>query len=54
MRCIRKLSLPAQKLHFIHAEELRQLYPDLEPKCREQHAITKNMVQYSSSVLAAS
>ena len=29
-----------QKLHFIHAEELRQLYPDLEPKCRE-HAITK-------------
>ena len=29
-----------QKLHFIHAEELRQLYPNLEPKCRE-HAITK-------------
>ncbi len=29
-----------QKIHFIHAEELRQLYPDLEPKCRE-HAITK-------------
>ena len=29
-----------QKLHFIHAEELRQLYPDLEPKCRE-HAICK-------------
>ena len=27
-----------QKLHFIHAEELRQLYPTLEPKCRE-HAI---------------
>ena len=27
-----------QKLHFIHAEELRQLYPALEPKCRE-HAI---------------
>ena len=27
-----------QKLHFIHSEELRQLYPDLEPKCRE-HAI---------------
>ena len=23
------------KLHFIHAEELRQLYPNLEPKCRE-------------------
>jgi len=30
-------SLP-QKLHFIHSEELRQLYPNLEPKCRE-HAI---------------
>lgn len=29
-----------QKLHFIHAEELRQQYPDLEPKCRE-HAICK-------------
>ncbi|MGG6546595.1 UNVERIFIED_CONTAM: aspartate--ammonia ligase, partial [Prevotella sp. 15_C9] len=29
-----------QKLHFIHAEELRQLYPNLEPKCRE-HTITK-------------
>ena len=29
-----------QKLHFIHGEELRQLYPNLEPKCRE-HAITK-------------
>ena len=28
------------KIHFIHAEELRQLYPELEPKCRE-HAITK-------------
>ena len=28
------------KIHFIHAEELRRLYPDLEPKCRE-HAITK-------------
>ncbi|MDE5710303.1 MAG: aspartate--ammonia ligase, partial [Bacteroides sp.] len=27
-----------QKLHFIHAEELRQLYPHLEPKQRE-HAI---------------
>ena len=27
-----------QKLHFIHSEELRRLYPDLEPKCRE-HAI---------------
>ena len=27
-----------QKLHFIHSEELRQLYPNLEPKCRE-HAI---------------
>ena len=29
-----------EKLHFIHAEELRQLYPHLEPKCRE-HTITK-------------
>ena len=29
-----------QKLHFIHSEELRQLYPDMEPKCRE-HAICK-------------
>lgn len=29
-----------QQIHFIHAEELRLLYPDLEPKCRE-HAITK-------------
>ena len=29
-----------EKLHFIHAEELRQLYPNLEPKCRE-HAITQ-------------
>lgn len=29
-----------EKIHFIHAEELRELYPDLEPKCRE-HAITK-------------
>ena len=29
-----------QKLHFIHAEELRQMYPNLEPKCRE-HAIAK-------------
>lgn len=29
-----------QKLHFIHAEELRQLYPNLEPKDRE-HAICK-------------
>lgn len=28
------------KIHFIHAEELRQLYPNLDPKCRE-HAITK-------------
>ena len=28
------------ELHFIHAEELRQLYPDLTPKERE-HAITK-------------
>lgn len=27
-----------KKLHFIHAEELRQIYPDLEPKDRE-HAI---------------
>lgn len=36
-----KPCLPApQELHFIHAEELRALYPDLEPKCRE-HAITK-------------
>ena len=25
-------------IHFIHSEELRQLYPNLEPKCRE-HAI---------------
>ncbi len=32
-------SLP-EKICFIHAEELRQLYPDLEPKERE-HAITK-------------
>lgn len=24
-----------QQLHFIHAEELRQLYPNMEPKCRE-------------------
>ncbi|WP_071145708.1 aspartate--ammonia ligase [Bacteroides ihuae] len=29
-----------QKLHFIHAEELRQLYPDIEPKDRE-NIITK-------------
>ena len=29
-----------RKLHFIHAEELRQLYPDLKPKCRE-HAICR-------------
>ena len=29
-----------KKLHFIHAEELRQLYPDLTPKERE-NAITK-------------
>ena len=29
-----------EKLHFIHAEELRQLYPNLTPKERE-HAITK-------------
>lgn len=29
-----------EEIHFIHAEELRQLYPDIEPKCRE-HAITK-------------
>ena len=29
-----------QKLHFIHAEELRQMYPNIEPKCRE-HAIAK-------------
>ncbi|MDR0893616.1 MAG: aspartate--ammonia ligase [Mediterranea sp.] len=29
-----------QALHFIHAEELRRLYPDLEPKERE-HAICK-------------
>lgn len=36
-----KPCLPSpQDLHFIHAEELRQLYPDMEPKCRE-HAITK-------------
>ena len=41
MRCNPQIKpcLP-QKLHFIHAEELRQLYPDLEPKCRE-HAICK-------------
>ena len=31
-----------QKLHFIHAEELRQMYPNLEPKCRE-HAIVKKL-----------
>lgn len=38
-KCIQQIKpcLP-QKLHFIHAEELRQLYPTLEPKCRE-HAI---------------
>ena len=29
-----------EKLHFIHAEELRQLYPNMSPKERE-HAITK-------------
>lgn len=29
-----------EKLHFIHAEELRQLYPDMESKCRENE-ITK-------------
>ena len=29
-----------QHLHFIHAEELRRLYPNLEPKCRE-HAIAQ-------------
>ena len=29
-----------QKLHFIHAEELRQMYPNIESKCRE-HAIAK-------------
>ena len=29
-----------EKLHFIHAEELRQLYPNLSPKERE-HAITQ-------------
>lgn len=29
-----------QKLHFIHAEELRQLYPEMEPKDRE-NIITK-------------
>lgn len=28
------------KLHYIHAEELRQLYPNMEPKERE-HAITE-------------
>ena len=31
-----------QKLHFIHAEELRQMYPNIEPKCRE-HAIAKKV-----------
>lgn len=36
-----KPCLPSpQKLHFIHAEELLRLYPDLSPKERE-HAITK-------------
>ena len=34
---LERTGLP-QKLHFIHSEELRQLYPNLEPKCRE-HAI---------------
>ncbi len=34
-----KPCLPA-KLHFIHAEELRQLYPEMDSKCRE-NAITK-------------
>ena len=34
-----KPSLP-QKIFFIHAEELRQLYPDLDPKGREE-AIAK-------------
>jgi aspartate--ammonia ligase len=29
-----------EKLHFIHAEELRQLYPEMDSKCRE-NAITK-------------
>ncbi len=29
-----------QKLHFIHAEELRRLYPELEPKRRE-HVISR-------------
>lgn len=29
-----------EKLHFVHAEELRQLYPNLSPKKRE-HAITQ-------------
>lgn len=30
----------AEEIHFIHAEELLQMYPDLEPKERE-HAIAK-------------
>lgn len=36
-----KPCLPApSELHFVHAEELRRLYPELSPKERE-HAITK-------------
>ena len=31
---------PSDQLHFIHAEELRRLYPDMTPKERE-HAITQ-------------
>lgn len=30
-----------EKIHFIHAEELRQLYPDLEPKDRENKICEK-------------
>ncbi|MCC8188828.1 MAG: aspartate--ammonia ligase [Bacteroides sp.] len=30
-----------QELHFIHAEELLQLYPDMEPKCRENEIAKK-------------
>ncbi len=30
-----------QELHFIHAEELLQLYPDMGPKCRENEIAKK-------------
>ncbi len=36
-----KPSLP-QEVHFIHAEELRQLYPDKAPKCREHEIARKH------------